>query len=765
MHDCGNYKIIMKILKKLQNKKFLSFVPIICIVFIWIAFSFPYFFEKKVPFPASYQVNHFHPWRMYEEYAGPVKNGAMPDIIDQIYPWRHFSIESLKNKEIPLWNPNNFSGSPHLANFQSAVLSPFNVLFFVLPFLDAWSILILLQPLLAALFTYMYLREINSSKLASFLGAITFSFCGFMVVWMAYGLLSMAILFLPLSLYAIEKYYKSNSYKYLFLLALTIPFSFFAGHFQTSLYFFIYVLLYCFFKFITLKKSKATVLLCIAISFGFGISLLQIIPSIQFYFNSVRSEIYISGGGIPLYYLVTVFAPDFFGNPVTLNDWFGSYAEFASFIGIIPLTLALYSLFSKRRSYAIFYLLCTFSFLLLAINSEVLHVLSSLKIPVLSTSTPSRIIVLVSFSLSILAVIGFDTLKELILKKRKLHLFIPIGIVSIIVISVWISVVLFQILPLDRATIAKRNLILPSAIFGLFIVGLMVTTLKQKLIPLFLIGIVILATFDSFRFAQKWMPFDSRNLVFIDLPVVTAIEKNLYNGRVFGNIGAQVNSYYNLPGIEGYDPLYIKRYGELIRSSVTGSFQNAERSVVKVDRNGKYTDRIIDLLGVKVIYHPISDTNTPWGYNIWDNPERFSIIYEDNRVQLLRNNTALNRATLYYSYVVESKDKEIINILFSEDFDIKKTVILENKPKLPIKESTKSGTVNFVKDSPLHIVLQVETPQNAILFLSDNYYPGWEAFVNGNKVPIIRADYTFRAVEVPAGVSRVEFKYSPNWIL
>ena len=131
-----------------MKKYILKFWPIIFIFSVWFIFANPYFLRNKAPFPGTYQVNNFAPWSANPAWRGPVKNGAMPDIITQIYPWRHLAVELWKQGQIPLWNPYSFSGTPLLANYQSAVLSPFNILFFALPFVDAWSILVLIQPLL-----------------------------------------------------------------------------------------------------------------------------------------------------------------------------------------------------------------------------------------------------------------------------------------------------------------------------------------------------------------------------------------------------------------------------------------------------------------------------------------------------------------------------------------------------------------------------------------------------------------------------------------
>jgi uncharacterized membrane protein YfhO len=57
--------------------------------------------------------------------------------------------------------------------------------------------------------------------------------------------------------------------------------------------------------------------------------------------------------------------------------------------------------------------------------------------------------------------------------------------------------------------------------------------------------------------------------------------------------------------------------------------------------------------------------------------------------------------------------------------------------------------------------MDVTASSNALLVLSEMYYPGWVARVNGKKVPIQRVDGTFRGIVVSAGPNRVEFEYAP----
>jgi uncharacterized membrane protein YfhO len=52
-----------------------------------------------------------------------------------------------------------------------------------------------------------------------------------------------------------------------------------------------------------------------------------------------------------------------------------------------------------------------------------------------------------------------------------------------------------------------------------------------------------------------------------------------------------------------------------------------------------------------------------------------------------------------------------------------------------------------------------------LVALTDRYYPGWRVTVNGRRAEVLRANGVFRAVEVPAGVSEVEFRFFPGSLL
>lgn len=735
-----------------------KFWPLIFIVSIWLTFSSPYFLQNKIPFASDYLVN-FSPWSPYPGFSSPVKNNAMPDVIGQIVPWKTFTIDSLKNGQIPFWNPYSFSGTTHLANYQSAVLSPFNILFFLLPFVDAWSLLVLLQPLLAGIFMLIYLRSINLKNISSLFGSVAFMFCGFITAWMGYATLGYAILFLPLCLFAVEQFYKTKQFKYMFLFSLCFPLSFFSGHFQISLYFLFFVCLYLLFKFIETGNKKAAFYTFIYLFFGLLLILPQVLPSIEAYSQSLRSSIFQKTEVIPWSYIPSLFAPDLFGNPVTRNDWFGHYAEWNGFIGTVSILLSFYALFSYKNKKVLFFVSTAVITILLSFQTPLLDFLVFLKVPVLSTSAAGRIIVLFSFSAAVLASFGLEAFETDLRNRKPKKIFFWFAIICSIITSLW-AVIFFKLfIPLDKVVIARQNLLLPT-VFAFLLTSTIVFSLVKKGKYIFIASIFLLAilSFDMLRFAIKWQPFGPKNLFYPNIPIAKELKNIQSSERALASFGAEGSITYKAASLEGYDAVYINRYGEFISSLSSGRLQSSERSVVNLPRNGLYSSEALNLLGVKYLIHKKSDDFVPWEYPFWGNPANFKLEYEDGVYQILENLKTYPRAFLVKNYIVKTNPQDILNAMFAKDVNLRETVVLEaHQANLKFTK----GSARIAAYSPNKVVVDTKTDGPALLFLSDTFYPGWKAYVDGKETTIIRADFAFRAVFVPEGVHSVEFKYLP----
>jgi hypothetical protein len=751
---------------KIKNFIF-KFWPVVFIFTVWFIFASPYFLKNKVPFPSNYQVNNFAPWSTNSKFWGPVKNGAMPDIITQIYPWRHLAINIWKTGQVPLWNPYTFSGNPLLANYQSGVFSPFNILFFILPFVDAWSILVLLQPLLAGLFMYLFVKSLKVSRSGSLMSAISFMFCGFITTWMGYATLGYAILFLPFSLFCIEKYYETKRNIFLFLLSLTLPFSFFSGHFQISLYFLIAVLAYIFYKAIVIRNIFNALRLCLFVFFGLLLIMPQVLPSIELYLESFRSSFFQIGSGISIGYLPSFLAPDFFGNPVTRNTWFGHYAEWNAYIGVLPFMLAVYSLLRTKNHQTFFFLIFGLLSLILAISNPISAFIQNLHLPILSTSAINRIIVLFSFSFAVLAGLGFDQLLLDIKNSRKKIILVLFGLFGILFTVLWIAVFWKLFIPPDKIAISRQNLILPTILFlaSLALVAF-VTIFKKikygKVLYVFLIlGFMVLVAFDLLRFAIKWQAFDPKNLVFPSFSTTQAFSKISGFNRILGNLGGEATMYYKLPSVEGYDALYSKRYGQFIGYIENSEITESSWSVVNFPKNSPNTPKAVNLLNVKYIVHKLADDHAGWTFPYWIYPkDQFSLIYKDNYYEFYQNYNVSSHAFLVGKYRIIKDEKQILDTLFSKGFDLKQEVVLENNPDIDI-ENGDIGTVQITGYKPNEIEIAVDAKSNVLLFLAENYSNGWKASIDGENVSILRADYTFRAIGIEMGKHIVRFWYDP----
>src|SRR3989338_1627115 len=117
---------------------FKSHLYLLIYIIIVVIFYYPFLFAGKMPIPGDTIVGMYHPYRdvVWDNYVSgvPFKNFLITDPVRQQYLWRKLAIAQIKKGHLPLWNPYSFSGTPLLANFQSAVFYPLNILYFILPF-------------------------------------------------------------------------------------------------------------------------------------------------------------------------------------------------------------------------------------------------------------------------------------------------------------------------------------------------------------------------------------------------------------------------------------------------------------------------------------------------------------------------------------------------------------------------------------------------------------------------------------------------------
>jgi hypothetical protein len=129
-------------------------------------------------------------------------------------------------------------------------------------------------------------------------------------------------------------------------------------------------------------------------------------------------------------------------------------------------------------------------------------------------------------------------------------------------------------------------------------------------------------------------------------------------------------------------------------------------------------------------------------------------------VKAYRVGDPLPRAWLVYHTVV-ADDDQALDLLNADDFDPRATAVLPPKnQQVSFPARAEPGSqARVVEALPGRLVLDIAASADGLLVVSQPYYPGWRATVDGEPVPIHRVDYLLQGVAVETGAHRVELSY------
>ncbi len=759
------------------------FASVITFLIFW-----QFFLKGLYPFPGNYLLAWYQPWKTDYTVGETIKIPHKPvadDTFRYLYPLKVLSMESFRKLELPLWNPYNGSGMPLFATIQSGFLNPLNILFLFLENRLAWTLYIILQALLLSFFTYLYCKKIKLSIAASLFTSTIFLLSGFVISRLIFGNIIYPLALLPVTLYLIEDFLENPNTRKIFFLPIAIALLFFVGHPQILFYVLAFSTLYFFYRFFTTQKEKKNkslfVRFFIFLLIGIGLAGVQIIPTLELLgnanINPESSRFIFERFLLPPYHLISILIPNYFGNRATYNYWgAGDYIETVASIGIIPCFFA-YIAFLKGRSLKkdmrLFFFISMLVTILSTLNWFLPKLFFSLPIPVIATSPPSRIFVLTAFSLAVLAGYGFDRWRvdKKISKKIFLHTLPFIAGVLVLLLGTFLFLKMGiscnnQFIT-NCAVIALRNTLLEISIFtiaiGFFFIYLFLKNKIVRCIPFLIIFFVLtLGIYNS----NKFLPFSKKETILPTHPLLKVLQDKTQPDRVFGfgeaNIKTNFATNFRFFDPNYVDPLFNKRYAELIGYANTKNFPPPlKRSDIEITKDlviDKSSDlwrkRLLNLLGVKYLIVKKGETKNIFGQKTF---------WEDANWAVKTNLDSLPRAYIVSNFEILTDQKSILKRLFDKTFDYRKKVILEEKPKLQLKDSVLSNEELSIKQYKENIVsITTSTASNSLLVLSDNYYPGWKAYVDGKETQIYRTNYTFRSVVLPKGEHIVGFKYEPK---
>jgi len=734
-------------------------------------------------------------------------NVLLYDQAYQFYPWRLYATRALRQGTVPLWNPYVYCGAPFMAEDQPAVLYPLNIPSYILPPENAVLLTAITRLLVAGLATYWFVRTIGGDRLAAVVSAVTFTFSGFLIVWLGHPHTNVAV-WLPALFLTAEWLYRRTGPRQVALVGMTVAAALTGGHAETALYVFAAGGVYYVFRLIMAwvrerdwRLAGARLLAFVAAgALGAALAAAHLLPFLEWLAHSAELQFRAGAGGLratrlgPTYWiagLLPALLPNIFNNPT----WSGEYRSFLPgwnfveqtlYVGVVGLAMAIAAVIARRRDRKVwFWALLGLSALGAALRLPVLDWVNHL--PLFSIAAYGRFRLIYTFCVAVLA--GFGA--QLVLKDQSeiayrstLVLLVAIGATDLMLLAVapraLAALELRSALPTVRdlsptalsSAFRLSNLAMSWPLFIALLAALLLALYRKRgsvartggrqsiRINLRAVLVMLMAA-DLFLLGMGYHTALSEEWVFPKTPAIEMLTSDSSIFRVVGtNIDLMPNTcmVYGLQDVRGL-AFPGDRYKELCLAM--GGQDWLGYGILFTE---PLEPRLLGLMNVKYI---ITTSRLE--------PEQLQYLRQvgtDNNVTIYENLSCLPRAFVVHSAQVRQHPEAVLPALLNPAFDLQGEIVLEKDPPadwLPDSQRATAPTAametkaaaEITRYEPNYVQIRADMPAAGFLFLSDSYYPGWAASVDGTQAEIYRADYAFRAVYLTAGSHQVEFAYKP----
>ena len=254
------------------------------------------------------------------------------------------------------------------------------------------------------------------------------------------------------------------------------------------------------------------------------------------------------------------------------------------------------------------------------------------------------------------------------------------------------------------------------------------------------------------------------------LPCVQALQKDRglhrfarYRTWAFPpNLGIR----FGLHDSQDYDSFVMTRYGEFMQALEPGIFINwpLDIRIVAFRRPETLALPALNLLGVKYLLSG-ERLSVPQWEEVASDPQGFCFAWQRG-YWIYRNRKAIPRAFLVPGIRAVEDKEAMLREIVSPDFNPAACALVES----PLPEGlppgscgeADTGDVEVTRYANDEIELIADLRRSGFLLLADTYLPGWEAWVDGERAELLRADYIFRLVPLDAGAHEIRFIYRPR---
>ena len=753
-------------------------------------------------------------------------NSLLLDQVYQFYPWRLLAQKELGQGRLPLWNPYEMAGTPLVANDQSAVFFPINLLLGWLPacLIPGWSAI--LRLLIAAWSMYALLRSWQASPVAGLLAGISFSLGGYVILWLGHPQTNTAI-WLPLLILIGDQVLSTRRpWPWALLAAAVIGVQFLGGHAETSFFIlFAWVLfvataalmqwwprmprdgLALRVKTVSLRlrmQDRATGarlgLLALAAVLGGALAgaqlapFLELLPQSNYYLGRAataqHASLFYLGFWRDLMRLPTVFLPNLFGNPTRSDWWIGTaFMNYNSvlYMGILVLALAVAAGWLRRREWRPAFLAALALFSLAVIFR--LPVFDWVRrLPLFRVAATSNgFAVVYCFCVAALAGLGLDALiapGRTVVNGRRVSRLAHVLALFALAGGAGLAGTYLVLRAFKTPLIALGRRYVETVVYGKpphpypleFYLGLLDERYQQLVgifapahiilyIPLLFAAasalvlwalyrgrlrpgsarwvLLALATADLWAFGAGYNPTLPPAEVLPQTPALTWLAAHQGYGRsvgIGGILPANTSTAFGIFDVRAYD-VVSGRFEVL--SPITRDLAPAQTLTEAVQR-------FFDLAGVRYLLsaQPLQAAGIKLAY--------------DREIKIYERPHPLPRAYLAGAYSVIPDEQALQTGLAANDVLSGQRVLLEEQPALAAAAVTGPvGGARILAYEPGAVTIATDSGQAALLVLSDAFYPGWKATVDGQATKIYRANFLFRVAVVPAGQHTVVFRYEP----
>ncbi len=707
------------------------------------------------------------------------------DAHTQWYPWRVHAAESLKAGELPLWNPYSLCGTPFIANAQSAVFYPPNIVFLLAPVGIAARLSILFHLWLALLFAYLLARRLGCAWSGASVAAMAFAFAAPQLLRVPAGHwgVSCAIPWLPAILLCAESMIRSRRPALLAAGAFAVAMQVLAGMPQ-------YVII----------TGLATVVfaLCRGLSeplvwrrrIGYGaqvaamfvlgavIAGIQIFPALEAARFGARSlpmrRAWIEFFSLGPENLLTLLAPGFFGGTHGVSYWGRFYTwEMNAYAGLVALGLAIVGLLHARpRRLAAALSVMGGLALLMALGKHT--PLQSMALWALPAGGmfrgASKFLLPFTMSLALLAGLGAEVMlgepKEA-WRRARAPMIALLAIVAVVAVLAWSGSGVFgwlreriiasnaedfSYLSADNArNVAAASLSIEITLTGALLAGALLAMwvlarggAKARVLSATRLALVVLVGLDLLYFSYLFFQRDANFRVAggsyasfaSEVRDIAPHERIALISTPALNDGILAR-FHALQGIEPNPPVWFHRL-----------FMRAHNMPEDIAPSVYQWQPELDLglaraAGLSRVL--LCDVDEEANVRAW---------------RLLTRPAESPRAFVSYDPIFVSSEAAALEKVL--DPQSAGRVVIEAADQPTDDAEAAESRVVFLRDEPNEVELRATvTGRRGWLVLKDNYFPGWHADVDGRPAPILKADYAFRAVALPPGEHVVRFVYRP----